>query len=156
AMAAVGCSTSVTGGLGTMPDSGDTGGVGAPVGTVAPDGTPQDSACGETELVALELSGVALTADGAPAAGAEVWLEQRDWGPTEIHGSGLADDAGRFRFAVTEVPIVAGCWGIGPQFWASASHGGATGEVAVNMQVVMAWLDGSGVADLSDVPVVCE
>ena len=81
--------------------------------------------------------------------GADVWLEQRNWGPTEVHGEGITAANGAFRFPVLRLPIVEGCWGVGPQFFAVADSGPYIGELGINMQVVQGWQDGSLIADLS-------
>jgi hypothetical protein len=114
-----------------------------------------ESACGDTHEVDFELTGVLLRPDGAPVASAPVWLEQRDWGPTVVHGSGTTGDDGTFRFHVVEVPIVEGCWAVGPQLFAVAHLGELHAEDGANMEIVTAWLDGSPVAAMLQ-PLVTE
>jgi hypothetical protein len=114
-----------------------------------------ESACGDIHEVDFELTGVLVRPQGMPVANASVWLEQRDWGPTVVHGSGTTDADGIFRFTAAAVPIVEGCWAIGPQFFAVAHLGELYAEDGANMEIVQAWLDGSSVADLYQ-PLVTE
>ncbi|MEZ4235160.1 MAG: hypothetical protein R3F59_03160 [Myxococcota bacterium] len=115
---------------------------------------PDYGACGPTHLVDLRIVGVAIGSDAAPLAGAVARLETRDWGPVTVHGAGTTVDDGSFDFLALDVPIVEGCWAIGPQFYVVVEEGALYGEDGANPEVVRAWLDGTYVADLSDPPVV--
>lgn len=136
------------------------GGPGAvdPVGTavVEEDDTLPPSACGETHIVDEQISGRVTDPAGNPVADADVWLEQRDWGALRIHGGGISDADGTFLFPATELPIIEGCWGVGPQFYAVADTGEVVGEVGANMAVVRGWQDGTGIADLHSLSFVVD
>ncbi len=85
-----------------------------------------------------------------------MWLEERNWRPTTIHGHGTTDDLGNFLFEIDEIPIVEGCWGIGPQFYVVGEDGSRIGEIPVNMQIVFAWLDETLAADVMGLPLVVQ
>jgi hypothetical protein len=88
--------------------------------------------------------------------GPDVWLEERAWMPTSIHGEGVTDDEGRFSFDVVEVPIVEECWGWAALFSVVGEHADASGEIDANMQIVRGWQDGTNIADVSKLPFVLE
>ncbi|HHO49939.1 MAG TPA: hypothetical protein ENK18_03485 [Deltaproteobacteria bacterium] len=115
-------------------------------------GDELESACGITHVVDMTISGVVVDAAWRGVSGAEVWLEERDWGPTVVRGSGLSHEDGAFLFEIEQVPIIEGCWGIGPQFHVVADDGLRIGEIPVNMQIVFAWLDGSLEANAAGLP----
>lgn len=111
-----------------------------------------ESACGATHYADMTISGVVIDASWQRVAGAAVWLEERDWGPTTVRGEGVSAADGTFLFEIEQVPIVEECWGIGPQFHIVAEDGLRIGEIPVNMQIVFAWLDGTLVADTDGLP----
>jgi hypothetical protein len=121
-------------------------------GTLA---TADASACGATYEDDFVVSGILVRPDGTPVPSAEVWLEQRDWGPLTVHGDGWTDASGRFSFSAVDVPIVEGCWAIGPQFYVAALLGELYAEDGANMEIVQAWLDGTHEAALYQ-PLVTE
>lgn len=129
------------------------------------DGTPYEDSeplppeevtgqCGETHVVDMTLTGFVVDAQWQPVAGMEVWLEERNWTPLNSHGETVTDENGRYELALTDLPIVEGCWGIGPQFYVVSEDGPAWCEVPANMQLVIAWLDETLEADISGYPCV--
>lgn len=108
-----------------------------------------ESACGDTTLVDVTICGTLRDADGAPITGASARLEERSWMPGTVFGAGDSDDAGEVWFDAVAVPIVEGCWAVGPQFYLVVDAGGAVGEAPANATVVGAWLDGTLEADFS-------
>jgi hypothetical protein len=115
-----------------------------------------DSMCGNVWYVDMEVVGQLVGPDGTPVPDAEVWLEERAWMPTSVHGEGWTDAEGHFAFEVTGVPIVEDCWGWAALFHVVGERDDASGEIDVNMQIVRAWQDGSFVADVSNLDFVLE
>lgn len=107
-------------------------------------------ACGETSFIALDVSGRVVDDAGRAVHDVSVWVEQRHWGPTVVHGTGTTDTEGRYQFEASEMPIVDGCWGTGPQFFGVASDGTQRTELEINYALVTAWLGGTERVDLSD------
>lgn len=130
-------------------------------GTPYEDAEPLDPAdatgqCGDVHIVDMTLTGYVVDDQWQPVDGIDVWLEERNWTPLNSHGEGRTDGTGRFRLELTDVPIVEGCWGIGPQFYVVSEAGAAACEVPANMQLVIAWLDDTLEADISGYPCVLE
>lgn len=113
-----------------------------------------DEACGETHLVDMTLSGRVLDADWQPVPDVGVWVEERDWNPGKVHGTGLTDQAGHFDLALSDLPLIEGCWSIGPRFFVAAEEDTLVCEVPADTQLVIAWLDSTLDADLSGYPCV--
>ena len=130
-------------------DVATTGGSGAT--QAAPDG-----ACGPVHAVDLEIRGRVEDASGLPAPGVEVWLEERAWAPTTVHGQGMTDADGHFTFPATGMPIVEQCWGFAALFHIVAQDLERYGEIDANYPIVSAWLAGEPVADFEVRPVVLE
>jgi hypothetical protein len=106
--------------------------------------------------VDLEIQGVVHDGSGLPAPGVEVWLEERAWAPTTVHGQGMTDADGRFTFPATAMPIVEQCWGFAALFYIAAQDLESYGEIEANYPIVSAWLEGETVADFEVRPVVLE
>ncbi|MEQ1571919.1 MAG: hypothetical protein ABMA64_40200 [Myxococcota bacterium] len=125
--------------------------VGVPDLPEAEDPATEDvaSACGDTHHVDVVVTGVLHDADGAPIPDAEVRLEERNWSPLAVYGVGHTDEDGFAWFEATALPIVEGCWGIGPQFYMVVDTTSHLAEVGANPTVVSAWLDGTLEADFS-------
>jgi len=87
------------------------------------------------------------------AVGVEVRIEERNYETsTQVHGTGVTDDQGRYRIDATALPIVEGCWGWATGFYVVAQQGDRTAEWGINSVITGAWQDGEASADLSDVP----
>jgi hypothetical protein len=119
-------------------------------------GAPPDGACGPVHYVDLEIRGYVRDGSGLPAAGVEVWLDERAWVPTTIHGQGMTDSEGHFEFPATELPIVERCWGFAALFHIAAQDLEAYGEIDANYPIISAWLAGEPVADFDVRPVVLQ
>jgi hypothetical protein len=132
------------------PDQGD----GPPADSGA--NLPPEGACGPVHAVDLAIQGVVQDASGLPAPGVEVWLEERAWAPTTVHGQGMTDADGRFTFPATGMPIVEKCWGFAALFYIVAQDLESYGEIDANYPIVSAWLQGESVADFEIRPVVLE
>lgn len=115
-----------------------------------PDGAPE-SACGEATLIDLVVTGTVHDLDGEPIVDHQVWVEERSWMPGTVFGEGQTGPNGRVEFEIHDVPIVEGCWGVGPQFWTVISGGSGEAELPSNPLVVGAWLEGSKAIDLSGI-----
>lgn len=111
--ALMGCGTttpSVTDGA-AVTDGEDTDDGGQPT-------NPLDGACGSIERETITVRGGVELAGGAPAVGAEVWLEERAYsgrGTPEQWGRGTLTDAnGRFDFQAVDIisPVGERCWSI--------------------------------------------
>lgn len=114
---------------------------------VSTEPTSTEPLCAEPVFFELTLGG-SVTEGGTAAPGAEVWLEERNWRPTTVHGQGQADAQGRYRFEATELPIIEGCWGWATGFFVVARQGDAIAEHPLNSKIVSAWLDGGTQIDV--------
>jgi hypothetical protein len=117
------------------------------------DGPPDDGACGEIGTAPVQVLGELALADGSPAGGAAVRLEERNWNnPIRVFASGTTDPAGRFELAAT-IDTVADCWGTAVDYYVIGELGTAYGERGVNSYLFNAVEGtGAGVATL-DVPI---
>jgi hypothetical protein len=115
-----------------------------------------EGACGPVHAVDLEIRGRVEDASGLPASGVEVWLEERAWAPTTVHGQGMTDADGHFTFPATGMPIVEQCWGFAALFHLVAQDLERYGEIDANYPIVSAWLANETVADFEVRPVVLE
>lgn len=115
---------------------------------------PPDGACGPVHYIDLEIRGLVQDESGMPAASVEVWLDERAWVPTTIHGQGMTDADGRFAFPATELPIVERCWGFAALFHIVAQDLESYGEIDANYPIISAWLAGDTFADFEVRPVV--
>jgi hypothetical protein len=89
-----------------------------------------------------------VTRDGAPAAGADVRIEERNWAPGTVHGSGTSNEQGTFDIPATEMPIVEGCWGWATGFFVVAEQDGLSDDWPVNAVVTSAWIADESVITL--------
>ena len=122
-------------------------------GTTLP---PPEGACGPVHSVDMEIRGKVEDTSGLPAPGVEVWLEERAWEPTTVHGQGMTDADGHFAFPATALPIVEQCWGFAALFNIVAQDLESYGEIDANYPIISAWLAGEAVADFEVRPVVLE
>jgi hypothetical protein len=119
-------------------------------------GAPPEGACGPVHYVDLEIRGIVQDGSGLPAAGVEVWLDERAWVPTTIHGQAMTDADGHFAFPATELPIVERCWGFAALFHIAAQDLEAYGEIDANYPIISAYLANESVADFDVRPVVLQ
>jgi hypothetical protein len=117
---------------------------------------PYAGACGDILEADMEISGRVEDASGAPVAGADVWVEERNWAPGTIHGQGTTGADGTFAFSILDLPIVEGCWGTAVQFYLAGESAGLQGDKPVNPPIIGAWNDGSMQVELADFPLVLE
>ena len=117
------------------------------------DGT-MGSACG-TPVYGLELdfSGVVLDADGMPAAGASVTLEDRSVRPAADLGTATTGSDGTFFMEATDITSWPDCWLTVLDYQMVASLDDAYGELMVNRQMWEAIQAAEDTVDLSDRPV---
>jgi len=82
-----------------------------------------------------------VTRNGAPASGAEVRVEERNWAPGTVHGTGTSNEQGMFDFPATGMPIVEGCWGWATGFFVVAEQDDLSDEWPVNSILTSAWIE---------------
>lgn len=130
---------------------------GEPTGDSA-DETPLDTdgACGAVSEVDLSITGGVVDAEGRPLPGAQVWLEERNWKPGQVHGEGTADGAGRFAFDAFDLPVVEGCWGSAVSYWLVGETGTLWGEKPMNPGLSAAVESGATTVDLGAFPLSLE
>lgn len=108
-------------------------------GTDTEDSTPLvDPGCADPVYYDATIRG-RVTRDGAPAVGAEVRLEERNWAPVTIHGSTLSSATGDYSIVATQMPIIEGCWGWATGFYVVAEQDGLYADWGVNSPIVSAW-----------------
>lgn len=123
--------------------------------TLAPDPEPA-GACGDYHETDVQIVGRVTTADGTPVEGADIWLEERNWAPGTVHGSGTADAQGAYTFDATTLPIIEDCWGTAVDFWLVGEAPGLFGDKPMNPPIINAWNDGSLVVDAETFPLILD
>ena len=115
-----------------------------------PTDTDQAGACAEPVYFDASVTG-RVTDGGAPAEGVEVRIEERNWAPGTLHGSGSTGADGRFTFEATGLPIIEGCWGWATGFYVVAQRGTGTAEWGINSLIVSAWQEDAPTVDLAGI-----
>jgi hypothetical protein len=125
-------------------------------GTDTEDSTPLvDPGCADPVYYDATIRG-RVTRDGAPAAGAEVRLEERNWAPVTIHGSTLSSPTGDYSIVATQMPIIEGCWGWATGFYVVAEQDGLYADWGVNSPIVSAWTADESTVDLEAIILALE
>lgn len=113
-----------------------------------------NGACGEVGTAAVQVLGSLLLESDAPAAGAAVRLEERNWdNPDRIYVESVTNAEGQFDLSA-EIVTVADCWGTAVDYYIVGDLGAAHGERGVN-----SWLftaaegTGNGIATI-ELPIV--
>lgn len=131
---------------------GQTGETGPVYGTGPPTGI-----CGDVTYFDLNVFGVAEYADGSPARGVDIDLEDRGWMPGTLMGSTTTDNEGFFQFQIIDLASVEDCWGTVLDYVLVAEDDeGLFGERPANSVLYNAILDGSLSADFTGAPLVLE
>ena len=114
-----------------------------------------DGACGAvTYDNPAVVTGRILLPDGAPAAGATVIIEERNWTPGTVHAEGVTAADGTYELDAA-LTIVEGCWGTAVAYYLVADLGEQHGEHPLNSFLFNAIdpeaMDPDGVAEITDV-----
>lgn len=109
--------------------------------------------CGASEYYDVSVKAVVQHQTGAPLAGAEVRLEERD--SPRTFGSGTTGADGVVEFTASQVESVPNCWGLVLDYWIVAAVDGAdVAEDDMNTELYNAISDGSYEADVTGFPLV--
>ena len=92
-----------------------------------------------------------VTRDAAPAVGADVRLEERNWAPGTVHGAGTTNEQGEYTILATDMPIIEGCWGWATGFYIVAEQDGLYDDWGVNSSITSAWIEGKDTIELDGI-----
>ena len=89
---------------------------------------------------------------GDLVAGADVFLEERNWAP-DVFGQDRADSGGQFEISAFGMPLVEDCWGFGVSFWLVGETETLWGDKPLNAPIIDTLAAGSPSVDL-DFPLI--
>jgi hypothetical protein len=120
--------------------------------------TEPEGMCGDITYWDVTLTGAVDQANGEPAVGALVHVEERAWTMNQIEQYGptvTTDSVGNFEVLLPDVRSVEDCWGF-MDYNVVATLGGLSGEAELNSVLFSAIDSGTFLADISAIPVELE
>jgi hypothetical protein len=115
-------------------------------------------ACGGVSNIELvQISGaVRSSEDQTFVPNVDLALEERNWDPGHVHGTGRTDANGRFTFTAEDITVVDGCWGLAVSYWlvgtGAGPYDGWAGEKPMNPLLIEVWETGDTDASLGEFP----